>query len=423
LNVTKIASIGVAKRVRVSLVPFSPIFLAAVLLNFLASVSAHTQVVQDSSLATILARAYSMLQVGSPDAERLFRKAESMDPSSELIRSQLGYLYHSQKRYDLALQEFRAADSLRPSDSTKLQIAYTLASLDRTDEAKGMFKELQSSPIPNLREQANVEIAAMAGSQVPLGGWWNRIYAVTYYDTRWNTTFYQGDFQHGYNITEDGMLSGYGYVSISGDARSSGGLAPEIFSDNAMIVGLGIRAKPLTGLQLSIQEGVAYDLIKRNYRARANGDFRAVVVYGNGIYAPFSLHDDFRAPLLPFADMYSSVGYYSRYQNTIGYLVLRGGLRLVEVSNTVSDVYGRLNFARDATFNLSADHGLIEPNDFYNNINEWGVGLRIAPNIHWGFYLVGEFLRGMYSNSDLLPSAREQYYDGFRFFLLFDRTF
>ena len=53
----------------------------------------------------------------------------------------------------------------------------------------------------------------------------------------------------------------------SGDARSSGGQAPVIFSDNSLIFGLGLRAHPFTGFAVSVQEGLAVDLILPKLRS------------------------------------------------------------------------------------------------------------------------------------------------------------
>jgi hypothetical protein len=157
-------------------------------------------------------------------------------------------------------------------------------------------------------------------------------------------------------------------------------------------------------------------LIDRGSGTVTKGDFRAVATYGNGIYAPFAIHDDFQMPVYPFADVYASAGYYSRYKNVIGYAQLRAGLRAVEVSKTAVDVYARMDMVRD-TEKL-----------FYNNIVEFGPGIRLTPNIHWGLYLVGEYHRGVYWDvSDAAKAERASLYaanyNSFRFFLIFERTF
>jgi hypothetical protein len=197
----------------------------------------------------------------------------------------------------------------------------------------------------------------------------------------------------------------------SGDARSSGGLAPVIFSDNALITGIGLKASPFTGFQVTIQEGLSVDLIERGGRASTRGDFRAVALYGNGYYAAYSRHTDLRFPCSPFADLYSSLGYYSRYTNTIGYVQARAGVRPLEVNRTVVDLYLRGGMVRDSE------------KEFYNNILEGALGVRLTPNVTWGLYLLGEFQRGYYWEVGGPAPPYDRYFDGFRLFLILDRTF
>ena len=122
-------------------------------------------------------------------------------------------------------------------------------------------------------------------------------------------------------------------------------------------------------------------------------------------------HADLKVPGRPFADLYSSFGYYSRYTNGIGYIQGRAGLRMIEVAKTVADVYARADIVRDTE------------KQFYNNQSEGSVGARIIPNVDWGLYLVGEFHRGRYWRVSDTPVPYDLYYSSFRFFLIIDRTF
>ncbi len=368
---------------------------------------AGAQTVIDS-LGTFLARGYSMVRTGTPGAEKYFEQAIAIDPSNAMVHKQLGYLYHSGGRDELAVQQFSAADSLQPSDTTKLQIAYWLSALNRGREAKLLYQRLAASPSPDIRDAAQAELDALSPAEA---GWWTRIYASPYYDTRWETSFYQASLQRGAYLTDDHIMSAYGFADVSGDARSSGGLAPSLFSDNALILGLGLKVKPFTGFQASVQQGVAFDLIDRANRSAVRGDFRAAAVYGNGIYAPFTLHSDFRSPMAPIADLYSSVGYYSRFDNTIAYLQAKGGLRVLEVWRTVADAYLKGGLVRDTQ------------KEYYNNIIEGALGARFVPNISWGLYLIGEYHRGYYLDAGDPAPPYDRYYNSFRLFIIFDQTF
>jgi tetratricopeptide (TPR) repeat protein len=363
----------------------------------------------DSSLATILARAYSMLQVNSPDAEILFEKATAMDPSNVSVRKQLGYIYNSNKKYDMALQQYTIADSLSPSDTTKLNMAHALVLLNRKKEAKSIVRQLQKSSSPDIRNRVASQFPESFLSSPSV--WWTRIYLAPYYDTRWKTSFYYANLQQGYYLTDDRIFSAYSFLSMSGDVRSKGGLSPVIFSDNAVIVGIGLNTKPFTGFQFNLQQGVAFDLIKRRTRASVMGDFRAVAIYGNGIYPSFSLHNDMQFPLSFLADVYSSLGYYSRYKNCIWYLQVKTGLRMIEISNSVMDLYLKGALVRDTE------------KEYYNNQLEGAIGFRIIPDIRWGLYLIGEFNRGYYWNVGTTRNPYDNYYNSFRFFIIYDRTF
>ncbi len=381
--------------------------IAALLLLFPGP--AHSQGVNDTSMAALLSRAYALLAIKSPDAGKLFEQASQADPSNVLVRMQLGYIYESQKEYGRALDEFQAADRYHPSDTTKLQIAYALASLGRTSEADSLLGSLQENSTPDIRGAAAAQRASLSPTGAA-GDWWNRIYAAPYYDTRWNTTFFQLSIERGVSLTPDRKIGAYGTVMYSGDARSSGGQAPVIFSDNSLIFGVGLRARPFTGFAVSVQEGLAVDLIERPSSSVRN-DFRAVGVYSWGIYAPFSVHPDLQTPFYPWADMYASFGYYSRYQNGIGYVQGRAGLRVIEVSETAADVYIRGDLVRDTE------------KQFYNNEIEGSVGVRLIPDIDLGLYLAAEFHRGTYWEVSPAPIPYDSYYSSFRFFLIFDRTF
>ncbi len=364
------------------------------------------------SVASLLSKAYALIPTDPQGAVAILERAKSIDPRNVSVRRQLAYLYEADGDHAKALGEFTDAQSLQPSDTVKLQIGYILLGMKRTEEANDVFEALASSSSAEIRQKA-------AAAYVPSGvgtfsepRWWTHIYGVSYYDTRWNSWFYNAFVQEGYYLTGDKKLSAFGIAYVSGDNRSGGGGAvPQIFSDNAVIAALGVRYQPFRGLSLDVQQGIAYELLGDAPSARTRGDFRAVAVYGNGVYAPFRLHDSLALPFIPFVDLYSSFGYYSRYDNGIGYLQLRGGVRAVEVSRTVADLYARLDLVRDTE------------KEFFNNLVEIGGGMRLTPNVDWGLHFACEYHRGMY----WVVSDREIPYDlsynSVRLMVIFERTF
>jgi hypothetical protein len=387
--------------------------------------SVRAQAITDTSVFTLLTRGYSILRIDPPSAIPYFKRAAELEPNNYQAQAMLGFLYHSQKDMKNALKAFEQADRLQPSDSLKLQIAYCHIALGDESEGKSVFQRLTSSPYPDVRQRASEQLAAMASGTgsagAPAEPSWTRLYSAMYYDTRWESAFIALTAEQGYDF--NAWLSAYGFLGLSFDTKSSAGTLPQIFSDNAMLLGVGLRAAPFTGFSVSAQQGASFDIIGRKEIDFVREDFRFVLNYGWGIYAPFSLHDGARFPLLPVVDIYSSMGAYSKYKNTIGYLQIKGGLRVLEVSKTTANVYAKLNFARDWAVNILRSDASIKPKEYYNNINEWGAGIRVTPNVDWGIYVDLEASRGMYSHRSLLPSAREQYYSGWRLYLIVDRMF
>jgi hypothetical protein len=115
--------------------------------------------------------------------------------------------------------------------------------------------------------------------------------------------------------------------------------------------------------------------------------------------------------LSPLLDVYSSFGYYSRYNNNIGYLQGRAGGRLLEISYSAFDVYLKGGLAIDTK------------KEFYNNLCEGGIGFRLMPNVNWGLYIIGEYQRGLYWDVGDNANPYDKYYNSFRLFIVFDRMF
>ncbi len=404
--------------------PFHDLFLLATVtltmhirrLGVLAALMSLSSVLLFCQGRSVADSAYALMGSNPAEASRLFRQALAGDPKNVLLHRQLGYLLLSRGESEDALEQFTQADRISPSDTSTLQRAYILVSLGKAEEARSLFREVAISSTPGIREKAGAGLDSLASIPEPPRRW-THLYGATYYDTRWKTLFYQGHFQHGYDLSTDHRWSLYGIASVSGDNKSRGvGLAPLVISDNSFLLAFGVRVKPFTGLMIDVQEGLAFDLLDKGAGRITRGDFRAVAVYGAGIYAPFSHHDNLTFPMAPFADIYASVGYYSRYRNAICYAQGRAGLHAAEVSRTSVDVYARLDLVGDT-------EGL-----FYNNLVEIGGGVRITPNVDWGLYLIGEYHRGYYS--DVSTTATQERallygaaYNSVRLFVVFDRLF
>ena len=385
-------------------------YLYILLIYLTFTYNLYAQVYTDTSVYDLKYRAYQLLKENPAEAESLFIYISKINPADIVIKRQLGYLNFERKNYLEALRYFTESQNLSYSDTIALQIAYCLLSLNTKGEAEKILKQSLTSEDPLIKSSSKRQLSELKGRENN-SHWWTGVYAVSYYDTRWETFFYYADFKQGYKIDKDGILSGYGFLNLSGDSRSVGGLAPEIFSDNAAIIGLGLNFRPFHGFQFNNQYGASYDFIKRDGKKRINHDFRSIMIYGNGIYPNLNLHSDLRMPFYIFADFYSSAGYYSRYKNFIGYLQGRFGSRIFEINNAVSDIYIKGSLVLDTE------------KEFYNNQFEGLIGLRIMPDIEWGLVFAIEAGRGFYINMNNSENPYDTYFNSIRFFVIFDRIF
>lgn len=402
------------------------LFLINTLLFLTISICHYPATAQVSadSLATLLNEAYDIMQTNPDRAAQLFEQALKISPNDLILHRQLGYLYSENNKLEQALKEFEKAEAIQPSDTIKLQMAFILVSLGREDDAVTALRELCNSRDENIKKSAEAQLATISSpvdevSPKP-SNWYSRIYAAPYSDTRWNTIFYNLDAEHGYYFDREKMFFSYGFLSFSTDSKSKFGEVPLIFSDNAVIGGVGLGIKPLTGLELRSQIGIAYDLVQQDSgAARWREDFRALVIYGNGIYPDFEFHDNVKMTFEPLLDVYSSVGYYSRYKNAIGYLQGRAGVRVFEWTCSAADLYVRSMYIKDTE------------REYYNNQIDAAIGLRILPIYNWDLYIMAEYYRGLYI--DKLPNHYdatldqivdgEKYFGGFRFFIIYDHIF
>jgi hypothetical protein len=111
----------------------------------------------------------------------------------------------------------------------------------------------------------------------------------------------------------------------------------------------------------------------------------------------------------PLFDLYSSAGWYSRYENTIGLIQARGGAEVASFRTSALCVYLRTNIGWDTKA------------DFYNRIIELGPGLQFIPHRSWGMSITVEGLRGFYWSGSRADSPYGSAYSSIRIFLLFER--
>lgn len=387
------------------------VVLVAILFN-----SVNSQYSQETTqnLHSILTKAYEAINTNPQEAISLFQQASLIDPTNVQIKKQLGYLFLGQDKKSEAIEHFVAADQLAPSDTIKLQLAYLLNSLQRNDEAIVYFRQLEHSGDPDIREKSQAAIIILGSDEgLQKHPWWGEVYTSSYYDSRFKSIFSFLQVREGYSIVGNKLISVYGSFEISGDTKSKSSNTeqpPIIFSDNAAIVGLGLVSNPFAGMRVFVQGGIGIDLIKRGTASRIKEDFRALITYGNGLYPEISTPSMVRFGFKPFADVFGSFGYYSRYSNLIGFSSGKAGGRFVEWKKSSLDLYARLDITRDTK------------KQFYNNVIEWGGGVRIIPHHTFGLSFLAEFHRGTYWKVGNEPIPYSSYYNSYRLFIIFGRS-
>ncbi len=311
-----------------------------------------------------------------------------------------------------ALDAFREAQQIAPSDTIALQIAYLLHRVGRDGEADSAFVGLTASTNADFRERAQSALLVLddlrRSQRVPD---WLRVSTAALNDSRLRDGILWATVQGGRCLSDDRVWNVVGSLGLSADTRSTGGQLPVLYSDNVLLLAAGVRVLPFSGGAIDVEGGIAYDVRVRGTRARTRGDFRAIGTYGTGIYPIPVRAETMRLSGSLFADFGMSAGYYSRYSNAIAYMQGRAGIRLLEYRAAALDAYALAYGVADTR------------RDYANNVMEAGGGLRLVPEHSWGVALHFEFRRGEYVGETRRDAPGDLYYSTFRFMAVVERFF
>lgn len=387
-------------------------FLGCILLILLADPgrSQEKAIQTGPTISELFVRGFDSLRTGPANALPIFEEIVRRDSTNLLAQRQLGSIYLALGRPAEALDRFNMSYRFMPSDSALLQIAYLYNTLGENGKALALFGILQGS--------RNTEIAATSRRAIevltPLfcadrSDWWTRAIGTAYYDDRFRDAIVSMSLQEGYYLSKSRLTSLYGTLTLNADSRSTGGAVPVIYSDNYALAGLGFRLQPMRTWTIDLQPGISVDLIDRPGKKQTEADFRALTSVGAGLSPAADVPFRLIAPMSPFADAFLSFGYYSRYENSIGYSQARAGLRTLAYRHSALDLYVRGDFTFDTR------------SDFFNNTVEGSLGARLVPDHRWGIGLLVEYHRGMYSVAPPQGSSTARWYNSFRVLLAIDR--
>ncbi|MGE5146829.1 MAG: tetratricopeptide repeat protein [Candidatus Eiseniibacteriota bacterium] len=300
-----------------------------------------------------------------------FTRALAVGPETPALHKQIAYLLVRLERPAEALAHFFRAEALGDRDpAAGMQAAYLQDGLGQKHAARERFAALERSDDPKVRKDACRALSNLRGYEAPALP--QPLFAELDAEPFWQTQSSLGvgalTGRAGVVVERAHELEVYGSARYTQDDRSGvRDAGPIIYYDNVAVFAGGIRGKPVPQIPVSlfVEGGAAYDLIDRE-STRWREDLRggALVYWGWGLESacPGGLSFPFR----PVVDVYGEMVYYSRYQDGIGVLRVRPGLRLVETDDWALDGYVKL-FG-----------GLDTQGETFNNLIEVGPGIVIT---------------------------------------------
>lgn len=273
-----------------------------------------------------------------------FRAAVSLIPGRADLWSQIGYIENDLGRPEAALGAFEEALRLEPgNDTVRIEVAYLQDRLGRKMAAARSFRAVIPSKDPKLAEQAcgaYSNLRAQPDKLLP-NPFFAEYYLAPEYRTHFGVSVLPFDARAGASFGTTTIVEPYVSFRLTRDSRSgSGSLGPQIFYDNALIAGLGLRVQPHVSIPIAVfvEGGAGYDIVPRD-RERWRDDLRGGVVgyweWNTGLACPLRTSFPFR----PLFDIYGDGVYFTRYQNFIAYARMRPGLRLFERPEVALDAY------------------------------------------------------------------------------------
>ncbi len=348
--------------------------------------------------------AYDDLRRGDKAKARdKFQMALRANPGRTSIAKQLGYMSIAEGDMAGAAENFKGVRRLEPQDyKTALELGYIYDSLHDEAGAEKSFAAALPSRDPKIHAAAQEALESVRGRT-------DRLYldvdAAGCVASRFANRIMSLDARAGWKLKPAGPLSAYLAARYTQDSRSRSGEAPEIYSDDAASLAPGLRLQPKGwNASLSAEWGGTVNLLRtRDHPDKTQTDGRVVL-------ADYHQWQGLRRL---FAEAGASVSYYSRYRdNVIGYLQLRGGVKILDDGASRVSLYAPLYALKDSN------------RDFYNNLVELGVGGEYQPSVKLNLKLRAEYLRGIYAGvQGRDPNPYGSHYDEVRVQLVYSGHF
>ena len=342
------------------------------------------------------------------DARHLMRCAIHANPKDIIALQQEVYFDLSVKDEAGAEEDLDALRALGASSARfEAQQGYILANEKRYDEARLAFGRAIAANDPAITAQSMRAIYVLDGE-------FPRHVLTLSNDSNYLNRFSDGvvDASARYyeRLGSSSPFRIYLGERILRDTASNGGRLPQLFSDNALLSGVGVSFQPRDASYfLTAEANAAYlPYGSKNGTAAIVPDSRVVAGYFNiwragrdsKLTNRFSLESN------------GSLGFYSRYNhNAIAYLQPR------EIIDLTHEGTLRLRPFLQQSVSLDTNQ------QFYNNVFELIPGFEVANTNLAGLSLRVEYVRGFYlpvHNSAINPYGST--YNDFRFRLLFQKN-
>ena len=310
-------------------------------------------------------------------ARRLMRCAIGQDAHDKVALRQEVYLDLDAGDSTSALRDIDALREQGAADAQlEAQAGYILAEKKNFKEAKAAFRRAFETGDSDIRLQSLQAIGNLGGEASPRSVSLN---LDSEYLNRFDDGIVDAEVHFNQRLGKDVPVTFYLNTRLLRDTASRVGPLPQIFDDNALLVGVGVAFQPGEGhMAISAEANEAYVFYAgRDHSAATVPDFRVVA----GYYRDFRPMTDGRFHV----QANGSFGFYSRYQHdAIAYLQPQEGYDLVRSGPIHIEPY------------LQEDIALDTNQQYYNNLVEVipGLALGLAKAGDVAVHL--EYARGYY---------------------------
>lgn len=322
---------------------------------------------------------------------------------------QMGYASIQKSYLEAAAQEFEQVHRLDPNDyQAIMQLGYIYNSMKKDEVAIKWFRLARSSPDEKVAAEAR---RAVRNLSAPFKKVITTVWAMPLASSRWETIFGYGQMKTEYRI-KSLPFRPYLSVRFTGDARTTtGGPLPQILSDDGIVVGVGAVGRVYKNLWAWGEAGNAVSFLNNRPRGiqRSEPDYRGGLAFYR-VWGPTLFQNEARR----FVDLTFDAVYLSRFQhNAVFYTQSKTGYQLPAYRGFHHQPFVAVNVAADAR------------GDYFSNFVEFGPGYRFGFDKLKHLHAYVAFLRGVYTTQGrrLRNTVRGPNFTEFRLVVWYSRSF